>query len=120
MKNTKKNLIELGKDVKGIGKSLFGAGASLVSLVADTLKVPVSVCKDVRDAIVINKEAKKAIREVQEQGIQEPKLEPSAYETKVKNVTVTDEECVIKLSKPKRKPKSKKEEVVSLDGAITE
>ena len=60
MKNTKRNLIELGRDFKGIGISVLTTGASLVSLVIDTVKMPISVCKDARDFIVSKKESKVA------------------------------------------------------------
>lgn len=43
--HTKKNIIEIGKDIKG-------TVCSAVCLVKDVLIVPLSICKDVRDGVV--------------------------------------------------------------------
>ena len=49
--HTKNNIKEIGKDIKGIVYSS-------VSLIKDTLSVPLSICKDVRDGFLESKKKK--------------------------------------------------------------
>jgi hypothetical protein len=49
--NTKENLKEVGLDAKALA-------VSSVSLVVDTVKVPVSICKDIRDKYLERKALK--------------------------------------------------------------
>lgn len=58
MKNLKNNFKEIWKDTKGLV-------TSAVSLVVDVVSIPVSACKDIRDAYV-NSKTKKEQVEVQE------------------------------------------------------
>ena len=51
MKHLKTNFSEIGKDFKGIGAGLIKTGASLFCLAKDTLRIPVSACKDIRDGV---------------------------------------------------------------------
>ncbi len=59
LKHTKKNFLEIGKDIKGIV-------CSSVCLVKDTLSVPISICKDVRDGVVSSKNKAKGSVEFKE------------------------------------------------------
>lgn len=58
--NLKQNLQELGKDCKGIGTGLAKFGASVFCLVKDTLKVPVSIARDIRDGKLEKKDEEPA------------------------------------------------------------
>jgi hypothetical protein len=58
MKNLKNNFKEIWKDTKGLV-------TSAVSLVVDVVSIPVSACKDIRDAYV-NSKTKKEQVEIQE------------------------------------------------------
>lgn len=52
MQNTKENFKEVGLDAKALA-------VSSVSLVVDTFKVPVSICKDIRDSYLKRKAVSK-------------------------------------------------------------
>lgn len=101
MKNTKKNFKELGKDLKGIGVSVFGAAASLVSTVVDTVKIPVSLCKDIRDIMISNKDKKVEVE--------------TKAEVEVTEVVETVE--VVETPKKVSKPRVKKEVVSNASGS---
>ena len=58
--NLKQNLQELGKDCKGIGTGLARFGASAFCLLKDTLKVPVSIARDIRDGKLEKKDEEPA------------------------------------------------------------
>ena len=53
--NTKINFKELGKDIKVIC-------STTVCLVKDTVSVPISICKDIRDSHIENKQMKEAVK----------------------------------------------------------
>lgn len=69
MSHLRENGKEIGKDLKGIGAGLIKTGASAFCLVKDTLRVPLSVCKDIRDGV------KKPLENQEDQKVEEPKQE---------------------------------------------
>jgi len=65
--NTKLNFKELWKDIKVIS-------TTTVCLVKDTVSVPISMCKDVRDSYIENKKFKEQVKKYTESQ-KEPKVE---------------------------------------------